>query len=58
MNKPIKEEKKKLKISSYTQKIVGKRVINTHHEDIISDEYWTEHKNIDGTILKIKVVSI
>lgn len=41
----------KLKVSSYTQRGREKE----HHEDIITDEYWTEHKNLDGSNLKVKV---
>ena len=48
----IKEEKQKLRVVSYTLRGRNK----TPHEDIITDEYWTEHKNLDGSILKIKVM--
>lgn len=43
----------KLKVVSYTQTSRDK----VYHEDIITDEYWTEHKNIDGSVLKVRVSS-
>lgn len=49
-----KELKKKLIVKSYTQK--GREKIQ--HEDIVTDEYWTEHKNMDGSILKIQVIPL
>ena len=42
---------KKVIVSSYTQKEKEKII----HENITSDEYWTEHKNVDGSVLKVKV---
>lgn len=44
----------KVKVESYTLR--GKEKII--HEPVISDEYWTEHKNFDGSILKVKVTPV
>lgn len=44
----------KVKVESYT--IRGKEKII--HEPIVSDEFWTEHKNFDGSILKVKVTPV
>lgn len=47
------EHSGKIIVSSYTQSGFNK----TKHEDILSDEYQTQHKNFDGSLLKVTIKS-
>lgn len=44
----------KVKVESLTQRGREKEI----HEAIISNEYQTEHKNFDGSILKVRVTAV
>jgi len=45
------ETKNKLIVTSYTLRGRNKE----HHKDVTSDEYHTEHRNSDGSILNVQV---
>jgi len=43
----------KIKVESYTQNGTQRAILET----IFADEYWTEHKNPDGSVLKVKITA-
>ena len=47
-------EKIKVIVESYTTKGRDKEI----NETVVSDEYWTQHRNFDGSILHVKVTAV